>query len=278
LSLLFINPVWSRTAAKQRLGMRQRRGTPIRWCCEICSVMLPRDVWPASGGSTVLRLEPLYRIRFTYPESWMVALDGGWEQHLFLAEGRCEGSISGRFRGANFPQRRTAAGPFRPDFRAAIDTDDGATILVEWNGYGRAYPPGRRQIVGCVFHLSDSERYRRLKDVVCVCVGEVRAPDDPDQDSTELVIDVAELIWEPIAEWRRVTPLPQSGDDDPGGRAPPRQMRKLRRLRQGRISASVHDSFRRRQRDCRPYRRYGVSISEIGPLPRRRSSPDIAYG
>jgi hypothetical protein len=29
---------------------------------------------------------------------WMVGLEGGWEQHLFLAEGRCEGSISGRFR------------------------------------------------------------------------------------------------------------------------------------------------------------------------------------
>ena len=124
----------------------------------------------------------------------MVELEGGWEQHLFLAEGRCEGAISGRFRGANFPQRRTAAGPFRPDFRAAIDTDDGATILVECQGYGRAYPPGRRQIVGCVFHLSDSERYRRLNDVVCVCVGEVRAPDYPNQDSPDLVIDVAELI------------------------------------------------------------------------------------
>ena len=195
-----INLVWSRTGAKQRLGMRQHSSTPIRWCCEICSVMLPRDIWPASGGSTALRLEPLYRIRFTYPESWMVELEGGWEQHLFFAEGRCEGPISGRFRGANFPQRRTAAGPFRPDFRAAIDTDDDATILVEWHGYGRAYPPGRRQIVGCVFHLSDSERYRRLNDVVCVCVGEVRAPDYPNQDSPDLVIDVAELIWEPIAE------------------------------------------------------------------------------
>jgi len=32
------------------------------------------------------------------------------------------------------------------------------------------------------------------------CVGEVRAPNDPNQDSPELVIDVAELIWEPIAE------------------------------------------------------------------------------
>ncbi len=147
-----------------------------------------------------MRLEQLYRIRFTYPESWMVGLEGGWEQHLFLAEGRCEGSISGRFRGANFPQRRTAAGPFRPDLRAVIDTDDGATIMFELQGYGRAYPPGRRQIVGSVFHLSDSDRYRPLNDAVCVCVGEVRAPDDRDRESSDLVIDVAELIWEPIAE------------------------------------------------------------------------------
>ena len=40
-------------------------------------------------------------------------------------------------------------------------------------------------------HLSDSERYRRLNDVVCVCVGEVRTPSDPDQESPDLVIDVA---------------------------------------------------------------------------------------
>ena len=78
-----------------------------------------------------MRLEPLYRIRFTYPESWMVGLEGGWEQHLYLAEGRCEGSISGRFRGANFPRRRGAAGPFRPDFRAVIEADDGATIMFD---------------------------------------------------------------------------------------------------------------------------------------------------
>ena len=69
-----------------------------------------------------------------------------------------------------------------------------------WQGYGRAYPPGRRQIVGSVLHVSDNERYRRLNDVVCVCVGEVRAPSEPDRESPDLVIDVAELIWEPIAE------------------------------------------------------------------------------
>lgn len=147
-----------------------------------------------------MRLEPLYRVRFTYPEGWAVDLEGGWQQHLYLAEGRCEGSITGRFRGANFPQRRTDDGPFVPDLRAAIETDDGGTILFESHGYGRAYPPGRRQIVGSVHHLSDDDRYRRLNDVVCVCVGEVRAPADPEADSPDLVLDVAELVWEPIPE------------------------------------------------------------------------------
>jgi len=71
--------------------------------------------------------------------------------------------------------------------------------MVEWHGYGRANPPGRRQIVGSVFHLADREPYRRLNDVVCVCVGEVRAPSDP-QAEPDLVIDVAELIWEPVAD------------------------------------------------------------------------------
>ena len=80
-----------------------------------------------------------------------------------------------------------------------IETDDGATIMSEWHGYGRAYPAGRRQIVGSVLHWSDSEHYRRLNDVVCVCVGEVRAPADPAQLEPDLVLDVAELIWEPIA-------------------------------------------------------------------------------
>jgi hypothetical protein len=146
-----------------------------------------------------MRLEPLYRVRFTYPESWAVGLDGGWQQMFFIAEGRCEGSVTGRFRGANFPRKEGAAGPFRPDFRAVIEADDGAVIMVEWHGYGRAYPPERRQIVGSVFHLADREPYRRLNDAVCVCVGEVRAASDPGQPGPDLVIDVAELIWERIA-------------------------------------------------------------------------------
>ena len=147
-----------------------------------------------------MRLEHLYRIRFSYPDGWAVELDRGWEQHFYLAEGRCEGTISGRFRGANFPLRRSPDGPFCPDLRAVIETDDDATVMFECHGYGRAYPAGRRQIVGSVLHLSDSDLYRRLNDVVCVCVGEVRTSSDQARQSPNLVMDIAELIWEPIAE------------------------------------------------------------------------------
>ncbi len=146
-----------------------------------------------------MRLEPLYRVRFTYPESWGIELEGGWEQFLFIAEGRCEGGISGRFRGVNHPRRRTSEGPFCPDMHAVIETDDGATIMMETHGYGRPYPAGRRQIVGSVLHLSDSDRYRRLNDVVCMCAGEVRAPLE-EGGEPDLVMDVAELVWEPVAD------------------------------------------------------------------------------
>jgi hypothetical protein len=63
-------------------------------------------------------------------------------------------------------------------------------------GYGRAYPVGRRQIVVSRTHLSDDERYTWLNDTLSVGVGEVRAQDGPPQ----LVIERAELAWEPIGE------------------------------------------------------------------------------
>jgi hypothetical protein len=143
-----------------------------------------------------MQLKPLYRVRFTYPEGWAVELPGGASQHFYIAEGVCTGRISGRFRGANHPQRR-ADGTFQPDFQGVILTEDGATIYFDSRGYGRAYPPGRRQIVASAIHLSDDERYTWLNDVVCACTGEVRAR--PGQD-TELLLDVAELVWEPPAE------------------------------------------------------------------------------
>ncbi len=77
---------------------------------------------------------------FTYPQAWSVALatDSTEGQHLFLAEGRCEGRISGPLRGVNHPLRR-GDGTYCPDFHGAISTEDGATVLFQCGGYGRAY-------------------------------------------------------------------------------------------------------------------------------------------
>jgi len=135
---------------------------------------------------------------FTYPREWSVALerDGGREaEHFLLAEGRVDGRISGMLTGANHPHQR-ADGTFVPDFHGAIDTDDGAVILFTFRGYGRAYPVGRREIVGSMTHVSDDDRYRWLNDSVAVSTGEVRSADV----GTVLVIEVAELVWEALAD------------------------------------------------------------------------------
>ena len=147
-----------------------------------------------------MKLEPLYRATFTYPEAWAVDLTGagGTEgQHFFVAEGRCEGRISGRLRGANHPRRRVD-GTFMPDFQGVIETDDAAVVYFDYRGYGRAYPEGRRQIVAYATHLSSDERYGWLNDAVCAVAGEVRSLETG--RGTELVIEVAELVWEPLAE------------------------------------------------------------------------------
>ena len=63
-----------------------------------------------------------------------------------------------------------------------IETEDGATIMFDYQGYGRAYPPGRRHIVGAAWHLTDHEKYRWLNDVICVLAGEVRVPAKPPEE------------------------------------------------------------------------------------------------
>ena len=146
-----------------------------------------------------MRLEPLYRVRFTYSDGWgadFAGPDGDECKFFFLAQGRCEGRISGRFRGANHPNRR-GDGTFLPDFQGVIETDEGAELLFDYRGYGRAYPVGRRQIVATGTHLSEDERYRWLNDSLSVGVGEVRSQPD---ESTELVVEWAELVWEPLEE------------------------------------------------------------------------------
>jgi hypothetical protein len=97
-----------------------------------------------------MQLKPLYRVQFAPREGAFVTISGprGTHSQLFvILEGRCEGHITGRFYGANHPQSR-ADGVFQPDFQGIIETDDGAKLFFDHQGYGRPYPAERRQIVG----------------------------------------------------------------------------------------------------------------------------------
>jgi len=146
-----------------------------------------------------MKLRPLYRVRFRYPQAWEVALgasDNTESQHFYVAEGSCEGRLQGTFRGANHPRRRGDR-TFEPNFQGVIETTDGATIFFDYRGYGRAYPAGRRQIVASATHLSDHESYRWLNDSLAVGEGEVRTISE---GNVELVIDWSEIVWEPVAD------------------------------------------------------------------------------
>ena len=145
-----------------------------------------------------MRLEPLYRITFTTPEAWQVGFEGanGTERQSFLiAEGRSHGRLSARYRGANFPRTRTD-GALLPDFRGVLETDDGATVLFAWQGHAIPRPGSKLELVGSMTHITDDDDYRRLNDVVCALAGEVRPR--ATGSGYEVVLDVAELIWEPL--------------------------------------------------------------------------------
>ena len=143
-----------------------------------------------------MRLEPFYRVTFTTPESWSVTREGmsGTEGRSFLiAEGRASGRLSARYRAANFPRRRVD-GALVPEFRGVLETDDGATILFEWQGLAPLDDGGMRRLLGSVTHTTSDERYAWLNDRVGAVEGEVR----PAGDGFEVVFEVAEMIWEPV--------------------------------------------------------------------------------
>ncbi|MCI4350453.1 MAG: DUF3237 family protein [Thermoplasmata archaeon] len=167
--------------------------------------------------------EPLYTLRFVYPDSWQVDLrgEGGTEEeHFLFAEGSCQGRITGRFRGANHPRRRTDRTAVM-NLQGFIETPDPALILVDLQGYGRSFARSqelyaaaglsseatgsRRQVVGFARHVSEHAKYRWLNDAVCSIVGEVRSPvgvpsDKIKQADVRLVFSVTEMIWEPPPE------------------------------------------------------------------------------
>lgn len=166
-----------------------------------------------------MRLEPLYTMRFSYPDGWGVALSGakGTEEYdFYFAEGRCEGRVAGTFRGSNHPRRRTDEA-YEMDLQGFIETSDSATIMLDYRGYGRSRKRSdelyeassmaseattfRRQVVGFARHVTDSPKYDWLNDAVCAIAGEVRVPATVPsellkQADVKLVFNVAEVVWE----------------------------------------------------------------------------------
>jgi hypothetical protein len=133
-----------------------------------------------------VRLEPLYEVRFAYPEHYLAR--GPETVGLLFAEGRCEGQVAGRFRGLNFARLRSDD-VYLPDFRGVIETDDGALLAFHLSGLARKRDYGR-EVTGTIVHNTGSERYSRLNDAICVFAGEARRDD--------IRIEVAELVWEPV--------------------------------------------------------------------------------
>ncbi len=157
-----------------------------------------------------MKLRPLYRLEFDYPESWGVDVtgEGGTEEQLLLlAAGHATGEIAGRFRGTNYARRRTDRTALT-DFRGVIETDDHAVVLFECHGFGRhrspeydRLSPNGRQWLATVSHLSEDERYRWLNDTVCVGEGQVRPKATPNPSNpSDLVLEVAALEWEPLSQ------------------------------------------------------------------------------
>ena len=133
-----------------------------------------------------MRLEPLYTVRFAYPEHYLAR--GPDQLGFFFAEGRVEGQVSGRFRGLNHARLR-GDDVYVPDFHGVIETDDGALLAFHLRGLARKSRKGR-EVTGTIVHTTGSERYAHLNDVVCVLAGEAHRND--------IRIEVSELVWEPI--------------------------------------------------------------------------------
>ena len=133
-----------------------------------------------------MRLAPLYRVEFSYPEHYEIG--GADVGGIFLAEGHCEVELTGRFRGLNHPRLRPD-NVYLPDFQGVIETEDGARIAFDLRGYGRPRDYGR-EIVGTMLHSTGDDRYARLNDTVCVLAAEARG--------RTIRIEVAEVVFDPL--------------------------------------------------------------------------------
>ena len=135
-----------------------------------------------------MRLQPLYSVRFSYPEHYYV--DGPDFRGFFFAEGRCDGALAGRLRGLNHPRLRRDD-VYLPDFQGVIETDDGAAVAFDISGFGRPRDYGR-EVIGTITHARGDARYARLNDALCVLAGEAR--------EREIRLEIAEVVWEPPSD------------------------------------------------------------------------------
>lgn len=86
-----------------------------------------------------------------------------------------------------------------PDFRDVLETEDGAAVLFAWRGLRRRADSGL-ELVGSMTHVSDDDRYAWLNDRVCAVSGEVQTR--ADGPGFNVVLDIAELAWEPLGPSR----------------------------------------------------------------------------
>ena len=86
-----------------------------------------------------MHLKPLYTVRFFYPDAWEVKLKdlsdpkntSTEEEHFAFAEGKCEGGVSGEYRGAIHRLRRFDRA-FAMKLLGLINSNDGALIMTDY--------------------------------------------------------------------------------------------------------------------------------------------------
>lgn len=83
------------------------------------------------------------------------------------------------------------------DFRGALETDDGATILYGRPGYARAAGEGMRELIGGITHITDDPRYAWLDNAYYALVGEVRPRSSG--SGFDVLLDVSAIVREPSA-------------------------------------------------------------------------------
>lgn len=146
-------------------------------------------------------LEYLYRMHMYYTKTWFVELEAenGIEGQFYgILEGTVEGEkITGKFHIANYPRRRTDK-TFLPDAFGALETDEGATIMLNLNGVS-SYPDPEEtpHVLFGIQHFTGADNYLWLNQAYCVAVGEMLPADN---GTVKFIYDIAKVKWEPRPE------------------------------------------------------------------------------